>query len=69
MTSDAIEDTVRLVVEGVMTLVAALLGLVGNTCALWVFSKQKDLKVVHRLLLQLAIFDMVMININRQKKC
>ena len=46
-------------VEGVLTLVAALIGYLGNIYSLKVFSRQKDHKTFHHLLLLLAIFDTV----------
>ena len=46
-------------VEGLLILVAALIGYLGNIYSLKVFSRQKDHKTFHHLLLLLAIFDTV----------
>ena len=51
-------------VEGLMTLIAGLIGLYGNSCSLRLFSKQKEHKIFHNLLLLLAIFDLVRLMTN-----
>ncbi len=47
------------VTEGLLTLLVGLLGLVGNTCSVLIFARQRIQRVFHHLLLQLAIFDAV----------
>ena len=53
------EDAFAWVVEGVLILVAFLVGLLGNSFSIVIFSRQKVHRIFHHLLLLLAIFDMV----------
>ena len=53
------EDGFSWVVEGVLILVAFLVGLFGNSFSIVIFSRQKVHRIFHHLLLLLAIFDMV----------
>ena len=53
------EDVFAWVVEGVLILVAFLVGLFGNGFSIVIFSRQKVHRIFHHLLLLLAIFDMV----------
>jgi hypothetical protein len=46
-------------VEGVLILAIGIVGLLGNSFSLVVFSRQKVHKIFHNLLLALTIFDMV----------
>ena len=40
-------------------MIAGIIGLFGNSCSLRLFSRKKDHKIFHHLLLLLAIFDLV----------
>ena len=53
------EDLFSWMVEGVMILVAFVVGLFGNSFSIAIFSRQKVHRIFHHLLLLLAIFDMV----------
>ena len=53
------EDVFAWVVEGVLILMAFLVGLFGNGFSIVIFSRQKVHRIFHHLLLLLAIFDMV----------
>jgi hypothetical protein len=45
--------------EGLLLLVVGLIGLVGNTCSIAIFARQRIQRVFHHLLLMLAAFDAV----------
>jgi Co/Zn/Cd efflux system component len=52
-------DKIAFLVEGVMLLTVACIGLVGNILSFIVLNKQRLQKTFHKLLLLLNIFDMV----------
>ena len=54
-----VDDSFTWVVEGVLILVAFMIGLFGNSFSIVIFSRQKVHRIFHHLLLLLAIFDMV----------
>ena len=53
------DDLFAWLVEGVLILAAFLVGMVGNSFSIIIFSRQKIHRIFHHLLLLLAIFDMV----------
>ena len=53
------DDLFTWIVEGVLILIAFLVGLFGNSFSIVIFSRQKVHRIFHHLLLLLAIFDMV----------
>ena len=53
------DDLFAWFVEGVLILAAFLVGMVGNSFSIIIFSRQKVHRIFHHLLLLLAIFDMV----------
>ena len=56
---DSWPATITFLVEGVMLLIVACIGLVGNILSFTVLSRQGLQKIFHNLLLLLNIFDMV----------
>ena len=52
-------DPFAWVVEGLLILIAFLIGLFGNSFSIVIFARQKVHRIFHHLLLLLAIFDMV----------
>ena len=57
------DDLFTWIVEGVLILIAFLVGLFGNSFSIVIFSRQKVHRIFHHLLLLLAIFDMVSNNL------
>jgi hypothetical protein len=57
------DDLFAWLVEGVLILAAFLVGMVGNSFSIIIFSRQKVHRIFHHLLLLLAIFDMVSGNV------
>ena len=57
--NDTLLDTITFLVEGVMLVLVACVGLVGNILSFMVLSTQGLQKTFHNLLLLLNIFDMV----------
>ena len=55
------QDPFVWVVEGVLILIAFLVGMFGNSFSVIVYSRQKVHRIFHNLLLLLAVFDMVSI--------
>ena len=55
------QDPFAWVVEGVLILIAFLVGIFGNCFSVIVFSRQKVHRIFHHLLLLLALFDIVSI--------
>ena len=57
--SDRIHKKTAFILEGVLLLLIALIGLTGNLLAIVTILSQKVLKIFHDLLLVLTVFDMV----------
>ena len=57
--SDRIHKKTAFILEGVLLLVIAVIGLTGNLLAIVTILSQKVLKIFHDLLLVLTVFDMV----------
>ena len=57
--SDRIHKKTAFILEGVLLLVIAVIGLTGNLLAIATILSQKVLKIFHDLLLVLTVFDMV----------
>ena len=57
--SDGIHKKTAFILEGVLLLVIAVIGLTGNLLAIVTILSQKVLKIFHDLLLVLTVFDMV----------
>jgi hypothetical protein len=53
------EDMFCWAIEGVCILIIGLIGMLGNSCSMVLFSKQKVHRIFHHLLLLLSCFDMV----------
>ena len=49
------------IIEGVFLTIIAIVGLIGNFYSLKVYGRQKEHRLFHHLLLQLAVFDIVSI--------
>ena len=62
------DDLFTWIVEGVLILIAFLVGLFGNSFSIVIFSRQKVHRIFHHLLLLLAIFDMVSNNLYHMHK-
>ena len=56
---DIKEDLFCWSVEGVGILVIGLIGVIGNSCSMVLFSRQKVHRIFHHLLLLLSVFDLV----------
>ncbi|TRY76422.1 hypothetical protein TCAL_15948 [Tigriopus californicus] len=50
-------DWFQWLTEGFLLMVLGVIGLVGNTCSMALFARQRIQRVFHHLLLLLAIFD------------
>ena len=50
------------IIEGIFISIIGIVGLVGNLYSLKVYGRQKEHRLFHHLLLQLAVFDIVSIN-------
>ena len=57
--SDRIHKKTAFILEGVLLLVIAVIGITGNLLAIVTILSQKVLKIFHDLLLALTVFDMV----------
>ena len=57
--SDRIHKKTAFILEGVLLLVIAVIGITGNLLAIVTILSQKVLKIFHDLLLVLTVFDMV----------
>ena len=57
--SDRIHKKTAFILEGVLLLVIAVIGLTGNLLAIVTILSQKVLTIFHDLLLVLTVFDMV----------
>ena len=51
------------VTEGLLIFIIGVIGFFGNGLSVWTFWRQRVHRIFHNLLLSLAIFDMVRINI------
>ena len=55
------------VTEGLLIFIIGVIGFFGNGLSVWTFWRQRVHRIFHNLLLSLAIFDMVRINIQFYK--
>lgn len=54
---EELQKTMEFVFEGILILGVGIIGIIGNTCALYLFSRKQLQMKFHRLMLMLASFD------------
>ena len=69
LNDDGVHGMLKFLLEGVLLLAVALVGLIGNFTSFVTISRQKIQRTFHNLLLLLTVFDMVRIPAFPHSKC